>query len=298
MKKKILPLILFFISIMFVNNIDVLAEEGIGKYGTKATVCQYCRGDRCYYFSAKSENKYIMYHQSSNKEYEEIDEHPYASPTFGDVLTSNRWSDYVYFSYDLSHPCMDYLYVINFNVDDFIDFQPKFYTYSNFDLDKTIKIMEDDNSKLKKIGNPLTYKLLGYYGLDEELTDGRFTSAMTTLDKNSTYEEVDFSISGRGDLRGCAVLTGPVLEKINWVLNLIKYLGASLVIILGALDFFKAILADDAKENSKAWKRFTTRLIAAVLLFLVPLIIQFLLTTVKIEGVNVDAPTCNIGVTN
>ena len=99
----------------------------------------------------------------------------------------------------------------------------------------------------------------------------------------------------------CVVLTPRIKEKINWVLDLIKYGGAVLVIVLGSADFLRATLSDEDNASKKAFEKFIKRLIAAVLLFLLPLLIQLLFTTInnpviKIPGFNFDNPTCGIGV--
>lgn len=65
-----------------------------------------------------------------------------------------------------------------------------------------------------------------------------------------------------------------------WILNImkwVKYILPVLVIILGIIDFIKAIGADKDDEIKKAQGRFVRRLIAAALVFLVPLIIEFVL---------------------
>ena len=66
----------------------------------------------------------------------------------------------------------------------------------------------------------------------------------------------------------------------TWIVNIfkwIKYILPVLVIILGILDFIKAIGSDKEDEMKKAQKRFIIRLIAAALVFLVPLILEFVL---------------------
>ena len=50
-----------------------------------------------------------------------------------------------------------------------------------------------------------------------------------------------------------------------------------LVIVLGILDFIKAIGADKEDEMKKAQKNFIIRLIAAALVFIIPLILEFIL---------------------
>lgn len=118
-------------------------------------------------------------------------------------------------------------------------------------------------------------------------TVGASNDAETTINENNNT--------------GCAVLSVPIKNKVNWFLNLIKYGGAVLVIILGSVDFLKATVSDEDGASKKAFQRLTKRLIAAALLFLLPLLIQFLFTTVnnpliEIPGFNVDKPTCGIGV--
>ena len=66
----------------------------------------------------------------------------------------------------------------------------------------------------------------------------------------------------------------------TWIVNIfkwIKYILPVLVIILGILDFIKAIGSDKEDEMKKAQKSFIIRLIAAALVFLVPLILEFVL---------------------
>ena len=47
---------------------------------------------------------------------------------------------------------------------------------------------------------------------------------------------------------------------------------------MGILDFIKAIVADKDDEMKKVQGRFVKRLIAAALVFIIPLIIEFVLT--------------------
>lgn len=69
-----------------------------------------------------------------------------------------------------------------------------------------------------------------------------------------------------------------LLVWLNNIFRWIKYILPVLVIILGILDFIKAIGSDKEDEMKKAQKRFIIRLIAAALVFIVPLILEFILT--------------------
>ena len=67
---------------------------------------------------------------------------------------------------------------------------------------------------------------------------------------------------------------------IIWIANIVrwaKYLIPVIVIVLGILDFIKAIAADKDDEMKKAQGRFVKRLIAAALIFIIPFIIEFVL---------------------
>ena len=76
-------------------------------------------------------------------------------------------------------------------------------------------------------------------------------------------------------------------RMINWIKNIlkwIKYILPVFVIILGILDFIKAISSGSDDEMKKAQGRFIKRLIAAALLFLIPALIEFILEVFKIES--------------
>ena len=65
-----------------------------------------------------------------------------------------------------------------------------------------------------------------------------------------------------------------------WLKNIfkwIKYILPVVVIVLGILDFIKAIGSDKEDEMKKAQKQFIIRLIAAALVFIVPLILEFVI---------------------
>lgn len=77
---------------------------------------------------------------------------------------------------------------------------------------------------------------------------------------------------------GCDVYKGELADKINFFLNIIKIAAPIMAIVLGMLDFGKAVVAaDSAKEMKDAGKRFGRRLVATALLFLVPTLLSVLI---------------------
>lgn len=81
-------------------------------------------------------------------------------------------------------------------------------------------------------------------------------------------------------------------KLLTWILNIVKwvkYIVPVIVILLGMLDFIRAVLADKDDGMKKAQGRFVRRLIAAALIFIVPLILTFIL-----EKMGFTAEMCNI----
>jgi len=96
---------------------------------------------------------------------------------------------------------------------------------------------------------------------------------------------------------GCGFISTDLRDKLVSVLDWIKIIGPLAAIFLGMLDFVKAIASGDPdKENKTAFKRLTTRLIAAALLFLVPLILGFLMDLFlgNDENYGKEDPFCNL----
>lgn len=76
------------------------------------------------------------------------------------------------------------------------------------------------------------------------------------------------------------------------IVNMIRYLVPVILILLGILDFIKTIATDDDGEIKKAGTRFVKRLIAAALIFIVPLILQFILNIFNLPGLDPNNPFC------
>lgn len=89
----------------------------------------------------------------------------------------------------------------------------------------------------------------------------------------------------------------PSLLKINtegsvgWllktILNYIRVIGPILVVLLSAIDFIKAVLGTDEKAMKEAQSKLVIRLVAAICLFLVPTLVELLLSFI-------NATTCTL----
>lgn len=275
-----------------------------------------------YYYDGKQElyNAYMEIQSNASKNI------PNASNTIDETIgeSSNHVGTEIYETIECS-----YRFVQNSNdansclVNDFI---------LRYEINKNTKKIQVSSSKgtfnlsalnneLSKIENVYTDKNILSKYVDYNETTGKFTCSSNPLylaeDNNLTL----FSDAGCGGYAGgisciksnavasceptgptgstgstggsgCAILSPVVREKLNWFLNIIKYGGSILAIILGMLDFVKAIFSDKDDASKEAGKKFIKRLIAAAILFLLPLILQFFLNIVEIPGFNQDNPYC------
>ena len=92
---------------------------------------------------------------------------------------------------------------------------------------------------------------------------------------------------------GCTIVDGGELkELLQTILDYIRIAGIALAVILQIADYVKAIFGSNDDSMAKANKRFVTRLIAIGLLFLVPSLLNFVLSLFEISGSS--AGTCGI----
>lgn len=92
---------------------------------------------------------------------------------------------------------------------------------------------------------------------------------------------------------GCDIVdSGELKELLQTILDYIRIAGIALAVILQIADYVKAIFGSNDDSMAKANKRFVTRLIAIGLLFLVPSLLNFVLSLFEISGSS--AGTCGI----
>ena len=303
MKKKVFLSILVMICFLFGIN-SVKAKTGENEIGEKTTFYKYCYGDACRFavFDKTKERRKLydekgieldgITHQfinSSDSIFGNLEGEKYLHRIKA-TITGLAVNDETFNFYLISD---------NKSIDTYVDILKKHFSDNGYE-------MGDDWWKGLIIESTTVYTLVYSYGSDEIDYDddsriGLKVKELADATENIIDKEHLPDINYGGGTEGCAILTEPIKKKINWVLDFIKYAGTALAIILGAADFLKATLADDDNASKKAFQKFINRLIAAVLLFLIPLILQFLFTAInnpliKIPGFNADSPTCGIGV--
>lgn len=74
----------------------------------------------------------------------------------------------------------------------------------------------------------------------------------------------------------CAIFSGKFGDIVSYILNILRIVGVVLMIVLGVLDFTKALSSSDADAMKKAGNMFIKRLIIVVLILFIPAIIDLL----------------------
>ena len=93
--------------------------------------------------------------------------------------------------------------------------------------------------------------------------------------------------------QGCGVFSQELIEWLQWVLDVVRVGGLILAVVLGITDYVKATFASKEDSMNQANKTFTTRLLCLGILFLIPTLVEFLLTLLNI-GVTATDPTCGL----
>lgn len=336
-KKVIIVLLVLLSSVLGINNVK--ATEGENQQGSTAQFCMYCEKnnlDNChiavlpasipadeeearktipfrlfksYIFKDNGVTKYQTFESHSGDQIE-------GQYTVSNVLYDAFWgNDYVFLhstSLENHAVCKNLFYTFGIRDDlIFLGDKDRFYfIMANEDKYTVEKYMESEIKRITTWGGFLEssemtrpieeFELIFQYGIDTV----EYKSAGMKNKVSEIYQYWYFNKKKKQNKDkesvGCAILTKPIKDKINWGLSFIKYGGAALAIILGMFDFFKATLSDEDNANKKAFENFIKRIIAAILIFLLPLLIQLLFTAIdnpviKIPGFNVDSPTCGIG---
>lgn len=114
----------------------------------------------------------------------------------------------------------------------------------------------------------------------EAKTNNEFYSPFVILEKDNNI----------ADLNSCDAILGNVNddESVAWliqkILDYLKILGPSLAVVLSSIDFAKAIVSSDEENMKKTQIRFKNRMIAAVLVFFIPFLVEVMLNLLGITA--------------
>lgn len=71
-----------------------------------------------------------------------------------------------------------------------------------------------------------------------------------------------------------------VFQAARWIIRIIQIAVPFVLIIFGSLDFFKAIVAGDEKEMKQKRKPFVQRVIAALIIILLPTLVNLIMKNI------------------
>ena len=120
------------------------------------------------------------------------------------------------------------------------------------------------------------------------------TNNIVNIAKSSTPKK--YSISGYNNSNNkitCGQLIDSSTKKlINDILKYPRYAVPAIIIVLGSLDFFKAVIAGKEDEMKKAQRTFIKRVIIGVAVFLVPLLVNVIIWFANLawSGLGYGAP--------
>ncbi len=126
------------------------------------------------------------------------------------------------------------------------------------------------NVQLDIFGDAITKK--NRKEMKEKVSESEQGETNSNATKPETEEEV---VTCEG------ILGENVREDIDRYLGYIKIAAPIIVIVLGMVDFSRAVIAGDDKEFGKAVSSLTKRLIAAIALFFIPIILNYLIGAVS-----------------
>lgn len=115
-----------------------------------------------------------------------------------------------------------------------------------------------------------------------------------TSENNNPYFDGDINVTL--DIKtGCGLFSSDMKDWLIQLLDIIKIVGLVLTAILSMVDFLKGTATGNADTMKKVWKNIGNRLISVVILFLLPVLIEFVLGLVTLNGVeDITNPLCGI----
>lgn len=126
-------------------------------------------------------------------------------------------------------------------------------------------------------------------GENQEIID----NARDELKKLSKLEFTSITGTNPGceDIFGSADDANSIRSLINTIMTYVKIIVPILLIVFGCLDFGKAVIASDQEALKKAQSAFVKRVIAAVLIFFLPMLINLVMDIIN-KALGVDLEYC------
>ena len=145
-----------------------------------------------------------------------------------------------------------------------------------------------------EVTNPYSTEVTTTYSISSSSTNCT-NSVSLTYKPDSGDITPEPSNPGSGQHFNCEYLFGDpdnsnyIAYWLQWTMNLMKYIGIIALFILSTVDFVKALIQNDQDALKKAGMTAAKRFIYCVILFFLPILIDFAMTLLGAYG------TCNIG---
>lgn len=139
------------------------------------------------------------------------------------------------------------------------------------------------------IASVLYFAPVNTMALESNIDSNVVSNTFNIADITGNTEDETWLGTQKEENNNKAILGDPEDEdSVAWliylVLNIIKIAGPILVILLSSIDYIMVIIKSDNDAFAKAQKKLITRLILAILLFLIPVIVQVILEVFGITG--------------
>ena len=95
------------------------------------------------------------------------------------------------------------------------------------------------------------------------------------------------------EIQSCLILINDdIKEIIDNIMKYIRILVPILLLIYGTIDFFGAVFSDDVEKMNSKRKKFFKRIVAAIIVFIVPVFVNLLLDLANKVWANINKETC------
>ena len=142
-----------------------------------------------------------------------------------------------------------------------------------------------------------TKKMFTWQSSIQNITREQFENNIVENKKRYSATSTNYSTNGittSEKTMTCDELFDPsIMEIINDVLKYPRYIIPGLILVLGTVDFFKAVVAQKEDEMKKAQMTFIKRVIIGIAVFLVPVFINAIIWLANIAWEGLGYTTCN-----
>lgn len=127
-----------------------------------------------------------------------------------------------------------------------------------------------------------------WYVTFQEPTSGYTTKAILKTSETGKEKE-----ENKENIKSCKDLFSPsTIKEIDKIMGLVRIAVPIILIVFGIIDFFRATFSDNEDNMKKDRERFIKRIIAAIIVFIVPMFVHLVLTIANNVWGYINPETC------